>query len=83
MFLKQKQNGKIKEGSCAAGWKHLTTRKEDAGAPTVSVEDLVLSCTIDAKEVCDVATMDIPGAFMHANMDEISLVGRSNGRTSG
>ena len=51
----------------------LTTRKEDASAPTVSVEALIvmLSCTINAKEGRDIATVDIPGAFMQADMDEI------------
>jgi hypothetical protein len=31
----------------------------------------MLSCTIDAKEKRDVAMVDIPGAFMQANMDNI------------
>ena len=44
----------------------LTTRKEDASAPTVSVE-----APINAKEGRDIATVDIPGAFMQADMDEI------------
>lgn len=30
----------------------------------------MLSCTIDAKEARDVATVDIPGAFLRADMDE-------------
>ena len=44
----------------------LTTRKEDASVPTVSVE-----APINAKEGRDIATVDIPGAFMQADMDEI------------
>ena len=31
----------------------------------------MLSCTINAKEGRDIATVDIPGAFMQADMDEI------------
>jgi hypothetical protein len=31
----------------------------------------MLSATIDAMEGCDVATVDIPGAFMQANIDEV------------
>jgi GH15 family glucan-1,4-alpha-glucosidase len=31
----------------------------------------MLSATIDAMEECDVATVDIPGAFMQANIDEV------------
>ena len=30
----------------------------------------MISCTIDAKEGRNVASVDIPGAFMQANMDE-------------
>jgi hypothetical protein len=35
----------------------------------VSTESLFLSCVIDAKEERDVATCDIPGAFMQADME--------------
>jgi hypothetical protein len=31
----------------------------------------MLSYTIDAKEECDVATADIPGAFMQTNMEDM------------
>jgi hypothetical protein len=44
--------------------------KEDSSSPTVSLEALMLSCAIDAKEGRDVATADIPGAFMQTNMDQ-------------
>jgi len=47
--------------------------------PTVSTEVLFLSCVIDAKEGRDVATVDVPGAFMHADMDaevRVCLVGK-------
>jgi len=46
------------------------TTKEDAHAPTVALEALILSCIIDAMEMRDIATIDIPGAFMQADMDE-------------
>jgi len=36
--------------------------KEDTSSPTVAVESLMLSCTIDAEEPRDVATADIPDA---------------------
>jgi hypothetical protein len=39
--------------------------------PTVAIELVMLSCVIDAKEGRDVATVDIPGAFMQADMDEL------------
>ena len=72
MFLKQKRSGKIKGRGCADGRKQREhTNKEDASSPTVAIESVLLSCTIDAKEGRNVATVDIPGAFMQADMDEI------------
>jgi hypothetical protein len=37
----------------------------------MSIEAVLLSCVIDAQEGCDVATVDIPGAFMQAEPDEV------------
>ena len=72
MFLKKKRNGIIKGRGCADGQKQrIHTTKEEASSPTVAIEDVMLSCVIDAMEHRDVATVDIPGAFMQANMDEL------------
>ena len=45
-------------------------QREQAGRE----QALYLSCLIDAKEGRDVATVDIPGAFMQADMDELVFV---------
>ena len=37
--------------------------------PTVSIESLMLSCTIDYLEWIKFVTVDIPGAFMQPDMD--------------
>ena len=72
MFLKRKRCGKIKGHGCADGHKQRAyTNKSDSTAPTVSTEAVFLTAVIDAKEGRDVATMDIPGAFMQADMDEL------------
>jgi hypothetical protein len=72
MFLKKKRSGKIKGRGCADGRKQrVYTAKEEASSPTVSIEALMMSCVIDAKEERDVATSNIPGAFMQADMDKI------------
>ncbi len=72
MFLKQKRNGTIKGRGCADGRKQRPyTAKEDASSSTVTIESVMLSCVIDAKKGRDVATVDIPGAFMQADMDDI------------
>ena len=71
MFLKQKRSGQIKGRGCADGRKQrLHTPKDDASSPTVATESVLLSCVIDAKEQRDVATVDIPGAFMQGDQDE-------------
>jgi hypothetical protein len=44
--------------------------KHEVSSPTVAIEALMLTCIIDAAEQWEVATVDIPGAFMHADMDE-------------
>ena len=71
MFLKQKRTGQIKGRGCVDGRKQrLYTPKDEASSPTVATESVLLSCVIDAKERRDVATVDIPGAFMQGDQDE-------------
>lgn len=50
------------------------TKKEDASAPTVAIKSVMMACGMDAFEGSDVATVDIPGAFMHADVDETAHV---------
>jgi hypothetical protein len=70
MFLKRKRCGMIKGRGCADGRKQRAyTSKEETSSPTVATESLMLSCIIDAKEKRDVATADIPNAFMQADME--------------
>ena len=69
MFLKLKSDGvTIKGRLCADGRKHWDwLYKEDTLSPTVSTEGLMLSCMIDAMEGREVATADIPGAFLQTD----------------
>jgi len=72
MFLKEKHSGVIKGRGCADGRKQRAIiSKEHASSPTISTEALFLTCVIDALEHRHVATTDIPGAFMHADIDEL------------
>jgi hypothetical protein len=72
MFLKRKRCGRIKARGCADGRKQrIYKTKEETSAPTVAIESLFLSSVIDAKEGRTVVTLDIPGAFMQAEMDEV------------
>ncbi|VEU43169.1 unnamed protein product, partial [Pseudo-nitzschia multistriata] len=74
MFLKRKRCGTIKGRGCADGRSQREfISKEDSYSPTVSLHALMLSCLIDAIEGRDVATADIPGAFLQTPMppDEV------------
>ena len=44
--------------------------KEAIASPTVATESVLLTATIEAAENRDVAVVDIPGAFLQANIDE-------------
>jgi hypothetical protein len=68
IFLKEKQDGNVKARSCANGSvqrEHVA--KEEAAAPTVALESVFVTATIDAKEKQKVVTIDIPGAFLNAD----------------
>ena len=43
-------------------------QKEDTSSPTMAIESLFISATLDALERRNVATVDIPGAFMQADL---------------
>eukprot|EP00536_Pseudo-nitzschia_multiseries_P011157 jgi/Psemu1/28016/gm1.28016_g len=71
MFVKRKRTGKVKGRGCADGRpqrKFIT--KEDSTSPTVSLYALMLSCMIDAVKGRDVASVDIPRAFLQTDMPE-------------
>jgi hypothetical protein len=46
------------------------TTKAVTSSPTVSLEAMMQTCTIDAKEGRHVSVTDIPGTFLHADMDQ-------------
>jgi hypothetical protein len=72
MFMSKKQCGRMKARGCAGGRKQRqTTSKEEASAPTVAIESVMLSATINAMEERDITTVDIPGAFTQADIDEV------------
>ena len=44
--------------------------KAEASSPTISLEAMMLRCTTDAKEGRYIMVTNIPGAFLHADMDQ-------------
>jgi hypothetical protein len=74
MFLKRKWCGKVKGRGCADGRKQRRyTDRADAASPTVATEAVFLTVVIDALENCDVAVIDIPGAFMQVDLDDETI----------
>ena len=74
MFLKQKRSGKIKARGCADGRpQRAYIPQEDARAPTVSTEAVFMTAVIDAMENRTVAVVDIPEAFMQADMTQVYI----------
>jgi hypothetical protein len=72
MYLKQKRCGRIKARGCADGRKQrLYKSKDETSSPTVSTEAVFLTSVIEAQERRNVMTIDIPGAFMHVDIDEL------------
>ena len=69
IFLKQKRCGKINGRRCVDGrFKRKYLIKYDTRAPTISMEAIFLMFLIDAMEHREVATVDIPGEFIQADM---------------
>jgi hypothetical protein len=71
MFLKEKRDGSIKGRACADERKQRETATPGgAASPTVSVESVMIAAAIEADEGCDVAVVDVPRAFLSADMNE-------------
>eukprot|EP00957_Ditylum_brightwellii_P057835 4385981-Ditylum_brightwellii.AAC.1 len=57
---------------CADGSKQRTDfAKGEATSPTVTTDAVIVTSAIDAFENRDVAVIDLPGAFLHAEMDDV------------
>ena len=71
MTIKKKRNGTIKGRGCADGRKQRAYLiKDEVSSPTVSLDTLFLSIAIDSFEGRDVATVDVPGAFLQTELKE-------------
>ena len=75
MFLTEKCTGKLKARACANGsvqYQHIVN--EEATAPTVTTKAIFIQGTIFAHEHQDIATCDIPGAFLQADNPDYVLM---------
>jgi len=72
MLLTEKKDGTIKgrmvyNGKGTREW----ISKHEAASPTAYVESIMITGVIDAKENRDVMTVDVPNAFIQANMPKV------------
>eukprot|EP00978_Attheya_sp_CCMP212_P012574 scaffold31431_cov54-Attheya_sp.AAC.6 len=71
IFLVEKRDRTIKARSCANG---STQReyidREDAASPTASIDSIIITSVIDAKQNRDVMTADVPNAFVQTEIDQ-------------
>ena len=72
LFLVEKRDGTIKSQHCANGsTQREYMSREDVSSPTVSTESTLLTAVIDAEEERDVATADVPNAFVQTALEEV------------
>ena len=69
MFITEKRDGTVK-GRLVFNGKPTRNyiTKEDSASPTASNESIAITCAIDAHEGRDVATADVPNAFIQTDM---------------
>jgi len=74
-LIKEKCCGRLKGRMCADGQSQRERfAKEETTSPTMSTDALMLSIIIDAFENRDVATANIEGAYLHADMEDFVLL---------
>jgi hypothetical protein len=72
-FLTEKHDGTIKSWHCANGsTQHDYMSREDVSSPTVSTKAMLLTAVIEAEEGREVATCNIPNAFIQTTVEEMA-----------
>ena len=74
-LIKEKRDGQLKGRTVADGRPQRSLYdKSETASPTVSSDALVLSIVVDAHENRDVATADVTGAYLKADMDDFVIM---------
>ena len=58
----------------AASREHLKETTRDGSFPTPHTDSVIITSVIEAHERRDTATLDLPGAFLHADNDEENVM---------
>jgi len=72
MFLKEKRDSMVKTRMCADGQnqKDGTWSKQETTSLTVATESVFITAIIDTHKGRNVACFNIPGAFLHADVNK-------------
>jgi hypothetical protein len=73
MNIVKKRDQQVRAHAVTAGSKDRHQpgdKKEDETSPTIATDSIMITATIDAHECWDVATVDIPGAFLRTYYDK-------------
>jgi hypothetical protein len=74
-LIKEKRCGKINGWIVADGTpQRALYTKDETSSPTVSTDALMMSVMLDACEHRDVATADVAGAYLHASLEDFTLL---------
>jgi len=74
-LIKEKRDGRLKGRTVADGRAQRSLYdKSETASPTVSTDALTLSIIVDAHEGRDVATADVAGAYLKADMDDFVIM---------
>jgi hypothetical protein len=74
-LIKEKRDGRLKGRTVADGRSQRPLyEKHETASPTVSTDALLLTVAIDANEGRDVATADVAGAYLKADMTDFVLM---------
>ena len=74
-LIKEKRCGKIKGRTCADGRPQRGyISKDESSSPTISNDAFLMSLIIDALEERDVATADVEGAYLNADMEDFTIM---------
>ena len=74
-LIKNKRSGQIKERMVVDGRRQrVHMSKDDVASPTYNLETLIMSWVIDGLEGRDVATEDVGGAFLLADITDFVLI---------
>jgi hypothetical protein len=78
IFLSERKDKSIKARHCAnSSTQRSYMECKEVSSPTVSTESTMLTAVIEAAKGRDVATCDIPNAFIQTEVEEVDKDGNS------